>query len=234
MPWKETCSMDQRMLFICACLGGDSSMSDICDHFSISRKTGYKWLNRYGASGACGLDDRSRAPHSNPREVLPEIVEAVLAVRLRHPTWGPRKVKAWLEMQDGAPAYPSASTIGLVFDRHGLTRPRKKRHRTPPYSRPFVSCREPNDKWCVDFKGWFLTGDGIQVDPLTISDGASRYLIRCQAVGRTDESHVWPVFEAAFHEFGLSKSVLSDNGSPFARLMYRFGRWPVCPGWRSN
>lgn len=216
MPWKETCSMDQRMLFVSACLEGDVPMSEVCAHFGISRKTGYKWLNRYGACGPSGLEDISRAPHSNPREIPQEMIEAVVAMRLRHPTWGPRKVKAWLEMRDPAQSFPAASTIGAVFDRHGLTRVRKKRRRTPPHRRPFTSCHVPNDKWCVDFKGWFLTGDGIQVDPLTISDGASRYLIRCEAVGRPDEGHVWPVFEAAFHEFGLPKAVLSDNGPPFA------------------
>jgi transposase InsO family protein len=70
--------------------------------------------------------------------------------------------------------------------------------------------------WCVDFKGWFKTGDGSHVEPLTISDGASRYLICCEAVGRSDEAHVWPRFEAAFRQYGLPLAVRSDNGAPFA------------------
>ena len=100
--------------------------------------------------------------------------------------------------------------------RGGLTRPRKRRRRSPPQSLPFSPCRCPNDVWCVDFKGWFLTGDGIQVDPLTISDAHSRYLLCCEPVGRTVQAHVWPLFEAAFREFGLPKAVRSDNGPPFA------------------
>jgi putative transposase len=216
MVWKETCVMDERLCFIAACLDGDESISELCRHFGISRKTGHKWLGRYRAEGVLGIEDRSRAPHGNPRALSADVLEAVLAVRRRHRNWGPRKVKAWLEAHDAARIWPAASTIGAVFDRAGLTRPRKRRQRTMPQSFPFSTCREPNDVWCVDFKGWFLTGDGIQVEPLTLSDGCSRYLIKCQAVGRADEAHVWPVFEASFHEFGLPRAVRSDNGPPFA------------------
>ena len=70
----------------------------------------------------------------------------------------------------------------------------------------------------IDFKGWFLTGDGTHVEPLTISDGHSRFLIRCAVVGRTDEAHVWPILEAAFREHGLPQVLRSDNGPPFASL----------------
>ncbi len=216
MVWKETCVMDERLRFVAACLEGSETVLDLCHRFGISRKTGYKWLGRYESEGAGGLSDRSRAPHTNPRALDGELVLEILAVRHRYPSWGPRKVKAWLEDNRGERAWPPASSIGNLFDRAGLTRPRKRRRRSPPQSLPFSACRAPNDIWCVDFKGWFLTGDGIQVDPLTISDSYSRYLLRCEAVGRTDRAHVWPVFAAAFGEFGLPRAVRSDNGPPFA------------------
>ncbi len=216
MPWRETCTMNERMFFVAAWLEGSETKSELCRHFGISRKTGYKWMERYGDQGAMGLEDRCRAPHSNPRAVADETIEAVLAVRHRHPSWGPRKVKAWLEAHGPGLSWPAASTIGDLFDKAGLTRPRKRRRRVAPHGRPFAACRAPNDVWCADFKGWFLTGDGTQVDPLTISDGASRYLIRCEAVGQTDAVHVWPVFEAAFYEYGLPLALRTDNGPPFA------------------
>ena len=216
MVWKETCVMDERLRFVAACLEGSDTVVELCRRFGISRKTGYKWLGRYGSEGVGGLSDRSRAPHSNPRALDGEVVSAILAVRHRYPSWGPRKVKAWLEDNRGDRDWPPASSIGNLFDRAGLTRARKRRRRSPPQSLPFSACRAPNDVWCVDFKGWFLTGDGIQVDPLTISDAHSRYLLRCEAVGRTDRAHVWPVFEAVFGEFGLPLAVRSDNGPPFA------------------
>jgi len=141
---------------------------------------------------------------------------AVLAVRHRYRSWGPRKVKAWLEAREPGRDWPAANTIGGLFDRAGLTRPRQRRRRVQPQSFPFSACRAANDVWCADFKGWFLTGDGTHVEPRTLSDGHSRYLLRCQAVGRADDAHVWPVFEACFHEFELPLAVRSDNGPPFA------------------
>lgn len=216
MSWNETCIMEERMRFVVACLEGLESVSELCRCFGISRKTGHKWLERFRAEGVVGLEDRSRAPHGNPRAISAADVDAILAVRRRYDRWGPRKVKAWLESHEPDIPWPAASTIGNLFDRAGLTRPRKRRVRTPPSTVPFSTCREANDIWCIDFKGWFLTGDGTQVDPLTLSDAHSRYLLSCEVVGRTDEAHVWPILERAFYEYGLPKALRSDNGAPFA------------------
>ncbi|WP_372089139.1 IS481 family transposase [Tistrella mobilis] len=216
MAWQETCVMDERLCFVSACLEGGDSISELCRVFGISRKTGHKWLGRYRRDGVRGLEDRSRAPHGNPRAVGAEIRQAVLDVRRGHPRWGPRKVKAWLEARSPDLCWPAASTIGDMLVEAGLSRARKRCRRIGPQSYPFQSCRAPNDVWCMDFKGWFLTGDGIQVDPLTVTDAESRYLIRCEAVGRPDLAHVWPVLESAFYEFGLPTAMRSDNGAPFA------------------
>lgn len=216
MNWKETCVMDERMCFVSAWLEGAESVSELCRHFGISRKTGHKWLGRYKREGASGLEDRSRAPHSNPRAIDEDTIAAVVAVRHLYPTWGPRKVHAYLADRYPEESWPAASTIGNLFDRAGLTRPRKLRRRVPPRSFPFRTVREPNDTWCVDFKGWFLTGDGTQVEPLTLTDAHSRYLIACEPVGRSDGAHVWPILERAFQEYGLPHMMRSDNGAPFA------------------
>ena len=116
----------------------------------------------------------------------------------------------------GETEWPAASTIGALFDREGLTVKRRLRRRSPPSSAPFGHCGAANDVWCIDFKGWFLTGDGTHCEPLTLSDAHSRYLLRCQALARTDTDHVWPVLDAAFREFGLPHRLRSDNGPPFA------------------
>jgi putative transposase len=188
----------------------------VCRRFGVSRKSGYKWLGRYEEAGVEGLVDRSRAPLHHPQAMIGEIAEQCLAVRRAHPTWGPVKVRAWLERRRGATAWPTASSIGALFDREGLTVKRRLRRRSPPSSAPFGLCGAANDVWCVDFKGWFLTGDGTHCEPLTLSDAHSRYLLRCQALGRTDTDHVWPVLDAAFREFGLPHRLRSDNGPPFA------------------
>src|SRR5882724_892673 len=243
MGWKETCAMDERMRFVMAAKEGDESFAAVCRRFGVSRKTGYKWQDRYASEGVGGLGERSRAPLHHPQAVPARIVERCLEMRRKHPTWGPVKVRGYLERRAPATPWPAVSTIGALFDREGLTVQRKFRRRSPPSSAPFAACGGPNDVWCIDFKGWFLTGDGKRCEPLTVSDAHSRYLLRCQALGRNDTEHVWPVLDAAFREYGLPVRLRSDNGPPFAstgaaglsRLavkVIKAGVWPerIAPG----
>ena len=216
MGWRETCAVDERMRFVLMVEEHWEAFSAVCRGFGVSRKTGYKWLERYRTAGVEGLIDRSRAPHHHPQAIAVEFAERCLAVRRAHPTWGPVKVRAWLERRAPATCWPAASSIGALFDREGLTVRRRLRRRSPPSNAPFAHCAAANDTWCIDFKGWFLTGDGTHCEPLTLSDAASRYLLRCQAMARTDTDHVWPVLDAAFREFGLPRALRSDNGPPFA------------------
>jgi putative transposase len=216
MPWKLTLTEDQRVQFVIEALHGESSLADLCRSFSISRKTAYKWLARYEQEGPVGLTDRSRAPHGHPH-ALDELVAARLVdVRQKHPTWGARKLLAWLRAREPELSLPAVSTANALLKRLNLLHRRRVRHRAPPMTTPFGSCAAPNDCWCVDFKGWFRVGDGSRCDPLTLSDAFSRFLLRCQAVPGTSAVHVRPVFEAAFKEYGLPKAIRSDNGSPFA------------------
>jgi transposase InsO family protein len=213
MGWKETCTVEERMRFMVAAEKGEESFAAICRRFGVSRRIGYKWLARFEEEGAAGLLNRSRAPLHHPQMIAPNIAERCLEVRRAHPTWGPVKVRAYLERRAPKTDWPA---IGELFDREGLTVKRRLRRRSPPSSAPFGHCEAANDVWCIDFKGWFLTGDGTRCEPLTITDAHSRYLLRCQALPCTDTDHVWPVLDAAFREFGLPDYMRSDNGSPFA------------------
>ena len=215
MPWKETCAMDERMRFVLAAKEDEAVMSHVCAAFGVSRQTGYKWLAQYEAEGVEGLKDRSRAPHRHGRAHEAELVEAALSLHDRY-GWGAKKLhrklgEAWPQMQ-----LPAVSTIGDWLAKDGRTSKRRRRRRCPPYSQPFAAAAEPNAVWTADFKGCFRTGDGRRCDPLTLSDAMSRYLLRCQDVGRPDHEHVRTVFEAAFCEFGLPRAIRSDNGPPFA------------------
>ena len=216
MPWKETSAMEQRFLFVQEVLKGRDSQAALCRQYGISRPTGRKWLQRYRREGLLGLLDRSRAPRHHPNEMPAELAAMMLAVRREHPTWGPRKVRAWLrERYPGCP-WPAASTIGGLLTRHGLTVPRRRRRRSPPGTQPFADCRGANDVWCMDFKGWFRTGDGRTCHPLTLSDAWSRYLLRCQGMERIRQDAVHAVLESAFREYGLPRAIRTDNGPPFA------------------
>jgi len=216
MVWRKTCAMEERMRLVMAAVENEEAFAALCRRFGVSRRIGYKWLERYREDGIEGLADRSRAPRHHPQAMSKATAEHCLAVRREHPSWGPVKVRAFLERRAPRTCWPAVSTIGELFDREGLTVKRRLRRRSPPSSAPFAHCGAANDVWCIDFKGWFLTGDGHRCEPLTLSDAYSRYLLRCQALAHTDAEHVWPILEAAFREFGLPLRLRSDNGPPFA------------------
>ena len=216
MPWKETCPMNERLKFIADYLKDEWSLSDLCQYYGISRKSGYKWLARYQAEGPSGLHDRSRAPNHHPNAVQKMIQDRIVAFRAEHPHWGPRKLVHRLRQLEPDTRWPAPSTVGEILKRHGLTVPRRRKRRTPPYAQPFREGLHPNDVWCADFKGWFRTQCGTRIDPLTISDAVSRYLLRCQALMRPTRTTAQAVFTAAFQEFGLPAAIRTDNGVPFA------------------
>jgi transposase InsO family protein len=217
MPWKEIVVLDERMKFVLACRAEPSdSMAVLCRRFGISRPTGYKWLERYELLGPSGLCDASRAPRTHPNAVDSDLQERIVSARRAHPTWGARKLRVILGREQPAESWPAASTIAGILKRQGLSKPRPRRSREPAAVNPLGPCLAPNRVWCADFKGWFRTGDGRRCDPLTIMDGHSRYLLRCQAVARMDYANTRALFEATFRHYGLPESIRTDNGEPFA------------------
>ena len=181
MPWARTDWMSERVKFIAAYLEYEANFSDLCLDFGISRKTGYKWVRRYQAEGVSALEEVSRAPHAHPNAVAADIVQSIVVIRRRHPRWGPRKVRVVLKRQRPRIELPAASTIGDILKRHGLVRPRRRVRRSSPYADRLRQYVAPNAVWCADFKGCFPIGGtgGKRCYPLTISDGYSRFLLRC-------------------------------------------------------
>jgi transposase InsO family protein len=215
MPWTETRVSDERMKFIVEYEYEEESMAQLCRKYGISRKTGYKWLDRWFQDGPLGLEDRSRAPRCHPNKVPGSHVEAILSARDRW-GWGPKKLRVLLSRDHPEIVWPAISTFEQILKDHARVIPRKKRRRIPPQTRPLAHCDGPNAVWCCDFKGHFATTDGQRCYPLTITDGFSRYLLRCQNLSRSDYTSVRPVFEWAFREYGLPRAIRSDNGPPFA------------------
>jgi transposase InsO family protein len=216
MPWKASSVMEEKLRFVYEYQRDEQTMTELCAHFGIARETGYVWLRRYRALGVEGLLERDRAAQRHPNQTAAAIEQLVLELRQAHMRWGPRKLKRVLERDQPGRAWPAASTIGALLKREGLVVPRKKRRKAAPYTEPLAHADGPNRVWCADFKGWFRTGNGTRIDPLTISDAHSRYLLRCQAVEKTDTARVGAIFEAAFREYGLPQAIRTDNGAPFA------------------
>jgi transposase InsO family protein len=216
MPWKVSNVVDQRTRFVFDHQSGLYTMAELCRVYEISRETGYKWMKRHAVEGAEGLQDRSRAPNHHPNAMAAKVQEQILELRRARPRWGARKLRAYLEREWDGVRWPAASTIGELLKGEGLTIPRRRRRRAPPYSQPLHEGEEPNQVWCADFKGWFHTGNGERIDPLTITDHSSRFLLRCQVVEKTNGEQVQGIFEAAFRQYGMPLVIRTDNGTPFA------------------
>ncbi len=222
MPWPASSLMDQRLMFISAVLS-DCPIGEACERFQISRKTGHKWLNRYRSHGAVGLSSLSSARHTQEYATPPAVADRLIALRRLRPNWGPRKLLARLALDDEAAGlmatnWPAASTVGDLLRRHDLVTARPRRAAVIGFKPALILPTAANESLAIDFKGWFRTGDGVRCEPLTITDGYSRYLLACQAVPQTTAAYVRPVLINVFERHGMPLAIRSDNGSPFASM----------------
>jgi putative transposase len=208
--------MDQKIQFIADASKKRFSFTELCERYEVSRKTGYKWVERYVDDGPGALEDLPRKPHHSPNETDPEIVTELLEVRRMHPSWGVKKILKIL--QDRHPRWKlfCRSTACDIFKRNGMVPIPRWRRRIGHPGKPASSILAPNDVWSADFKGQFKTGDGVYCFPLTVTDNFSRYLLGCQALHSTAISSAKSVFIRLFEEFGLPVRIRTDNGVPFA------------------
>jgi transposase InsO family protein len=206
----------ERLKFIAAHQSGLYGMTELCVRFGISRKTGYKLIARYAAEGAAGLEDRSHAPHHCPHRIGSEVEAALLEVRRAHPSWGPKKLVAYLAPRRPDLVLPAPSTAGALLERNGLITPRKRRVARSPLPRPERrSAEAANTMWSIDFKGEFRTRDTHLCFPLTVQDVCTRYVLGITALESTAGAGVRTALEALFRERGLPEVIRSDNGVPF-------------------
>ena len=214
MPWKESDPMSERLKFVARFLEGER-MADLCREFDISRKTGYKLIQRYEEQGTIGIRDQSPAPFVHPNQTPPKIEKAIIDLRRQHPTWGAPKIKKNLARK--SIELPAISTIHAILRRHDLVKIKRRR---PSIARtkgtPLTVPMGPNDLWCTDFKGQFRLGTGRYCYPLTVTDQFSRFLLACEGFERIDEIECIEAFHRLFQQYGLPKKIKSDNGVPFS------------------
>lgn len=216
MPWSQTSPMDQRVQFIADYLRGMLSMVELCASYGISRKTGYKWIDRYLRDGPEGLEDQSRRPERNPNQTPAKIEAAFIQARQRHPTWGAKKLLTLLTRRHPGWPWPSRTTVCNILRRNGLVVGKKRRRVIGHPGRPTTEAAAANELWCADYKGQFKTGNGIYCYPLTVTDTYSRYIIGCQGLAGTKFKDAQTVFTRLFKEYGLPRRIRTDNGTPFA------------------
>ena len=216
MPWSQTTPMHQKTLFIADHLRGTRSVVELCAEYGISRKTAYKWIDRYIRRGPAGLEDRSRRPRNAPNATAPMVVAALVELRRRHPTWGAKKLLAVLHRRRPQWPLPGRSTVCNLLHRHGLVRRKAVRRAIGHPGKPTSLILSPNHVWCADFKGQFRMGNGRYCYPLTVTDGHSRYLLACHGLTSTAVDGAKPLFSKLFHQYGLPQYIRTDNGVPFA------------------
>jgi transposase InsO family protein len=213
--------MSERIAFVQACLDRTERISDICDRFGISEKTGHKLLRRFKEEGFDGLADRSRARLTHPYRITPEVAGRIIALRRKYPLYGPQTIRDLLMQREPETRWPAASSIGELLKRSNLVHRRRRRSRSAEHAALKTGrarALEPNAVWTADFKGQFrLRGGGSYCYPLTVMDLHSRYLLSCAALGSTAVLSAQKVFTRLFQEHGLPRVLRTDNGVPFCQ-----------------
>lgn len=219
MAWKEVTAMEEIHRFVSLAVSGRFTFTELCADYQVSRKTGYKWLRRYQAEGRSGLQPRSHRTAHCPHRTTAAVVQQVLTLRKRYRTWGPKKLYDLLRKQRRHCLPPACSTIAAILRRHGLIVPRRRHpglYPVPPAKLTIPT--HPNHVWSVDFKGWFLLGNGQRCDILTVCDGFSHYVIGCRARPNQQFKGTLRVFKKLMRHHGLPQIIRVDNGTPFASI----------------
>lgn len=216
MPWSDR--MQERREFIADLAEGIFTFTELCERRGISRKTGYKWKERYEERGDEGLRDRPRVARRCPHKTDDDVVQALLELRRRIPRWGPKKLLDYLSKEGGfaRERLPAISTAADLLKRHGLVSKRRRRRGQPPSTRPGTTAAHPNHVWTIDFKGEFRMRNRRYCYPLTIVDEYSRFIICAKGQHSIKLEPTKRSMEYVFEHFGLPEVIVSDNGTPFA------------------
>jgi putative transposase len=217
MPWKKNSDQEQRWGFVQLVMRAKMSLAELCRRSGISRKTAYKWIDRFKEGGRRGLHDHERSAHRLHNRPMNKWLNRIRRCRSQHPSWGAPKIHWVLRKRFGRIGLPSEAGIGRWLKNWGLTRGRRARvpKGSPIFRATLAEAKLPNDVWTIDFKGWFRTRDGTKVEPLTVRDLASRYILDfCLLAQQNVEATRLPC-ERIFKKYGIPRVIRIDNGSPF-------------------
>jgi len=210
MPWNEVSAMSLRREFVMLASVEGANVSALCRRFGVSRKTGYKWLARFEKNRETALHDRPRRPRVSPRRTSASVEANLVGARLAHPSWGGRKLYAWLAAQ-GHRALPHPNTITDILRRHGLLDRERSMQQTPPQR---FERSHPNELWQMDFKGHFAIDTG-RCHPLGVLDDHSRYNLCLQACKDERRTTVKDALRETFRRYGMPEAMLMDHGPPW-------------------
>jgi transposase InsO family protein len=216
MPWKQTSLFERRLDLVRQIIRRNLPLKVLCRRFGISRQTAYKWLRRYREGRQRALRDKSRRPWFNAVKTELLWLRRVRRTRLKHPTWGARKLRHVLVQKFGEARAPATATISRWLKRWGLARGRKRRRRGPTLVRKGLHVpTRCHQVWTVDFKGWYRTADGQRVEPLTVRDLYSRYVLAVRLLPSQQVAVTQREFARIFKAHGVPARIRCDNGTPF-------------------
>lgn len=212
MPWKNISAETPQWGFIEAVQQRNESFGAVCLKHGISRQTGYKWWRRFQQEGRLGLQVRSRRPHRLGRSWPQWYRTAAAQMRRTQPGWGAKKLRWLLRQHWPRRVWPHVRTLERWVPRQ-VGRIRRPGPKLPVLIRTLA--RRANDVWTIDFKGWFRTGDGSRIDPLTVRDLYSRQVLLVRHVPAASDTAVRRVLIGVFRQCGLPRVIRVDNGAPF-------------------
>lgn len=230
MPWKECSVVDEKVKFVARLIEGEK-MAPLCREFNIARKTGYQIWQRYKRFGQEAFVEQKRTPYRYANKLPVQLEMLILDLKKEFPDWGAPKLREKILRRHPEIKAPAISTIHAVLDRHGLVQSALRRRRYKAEGTALTDVKEPNDLWCADYKGEFMLGDKRYCYPLTITDYASRFLLCTEALSSTREDFAFETFTRIFKEFGLPRSIRTDNGIPFASGNSLYGLTKLSVWW---
>ena len=215
MPWRDVGTVDLRMELVTDYRRGFATVTELAASYGISRRTVYKWIARFEREGPRGLADQSRRPHGHPRTTPAAAIAALRSAHRRFPKWSAAKLVTWLTRR-GVPAPGRTRAYEILLGDGSLRAPvPRSGPRFAPRVHVLTQPTAPNVLWTTDFKGHFPTGDARRCYPLTLRDGFSRYVLRCDGLRSESIAATRPSFARAFAEYGLPVRMRMDNGRPF-------------------
>jgi len=232
MPWKETYVMNQRKEFVLEAMDPLCNFTHLCCKYGITTKTGYKWKTRFLAEGFAGLLDQSRRPANSPAQISEDVILEIVRLKTKRQHWGPKKIREIYRQKHPDEKIPCLTSVERILRKAGLIKKRKRARNGKSIRLTNSAVAEhPNDIWTVDFKGWWYSSNKEKINPLTVRDDYSKYILCIKALDKGDTASVKAEFDCLFKQFGLPKVIRSDNGPPFASRKSLMGLTKLSVWW---
>lgn len=212
MSFQTKTVMEQRLELVRLANQPGANISCLCKRYSVTRRTCYKWMQRFSEGGYGSLADQSKTPHSSPNRTSGKVEEKIIALRMENPEWGARKLQVILKNKRLVDPPPSTSTITAILHRHNLICEEKATKHRPVQRFEYDA---PNELWQMDFKGQFKLLNNSWCFPLTMLDDHSRFNLCLTACANERSATVKDQLTNVFRKYGLPDRILADNGSPW-------------------